>query len=158
MGALITRYANTGNVVKSLQRIENRALIAAIATQMAEQEQRQKQFELGLKQVQSEVAAINQRAIDAEKSLKALPPATKPVPAASDRANLNKLIRDYCYITRIRHENVWRELYREFRYRYHIDLPARATNANMSALDMAESLGVIDDLYSLACDMFGSVK
>lgn len=129
-------------------------MLLLYAQQLVEQEKRQKQLEDGLDWVKAEVAAINQRAIDAEIALKELPPATKPVPVKTSRANLNKLIREYCHRTSIKHNDAWRELYREFKYRYHIDLAIRAANGKSAPLDVAESLDAVDDLYALACEMF----
>ncbi|WP_062288941.1 Rha family transcriptional regulator [Nostoc piscinale] len=129
-------------------------ILAAIAQQMAEQERQQLETQRQLDLVKSDVATIKQIQSDAELALKELPPATKPVPVKTTRSSLNKLIREYCHKTSIRHNDAWRELYREFRYRFHIDLGIRAANGRSAPLDVAESLDVIDDLYALACEMF----
>ncbi|WP_062288802.1 hypothetical protein [Nostoc piscinale] len=129
-------------------------MLLMYAQQLVEQEKRQQRIELSLEQVKSDVATIKQVQSDAESALKELPPATKPVPVKTTRSNLNKLIREYCHKTSVRHNDAWRELYREFKYRFHIDLGIRAANGKSAPLDVAESLDVVDDLYALACEMF----
>lgn len=139
---------------KTLKQLTPIQMIAAIAQYQAEQEQRQIETQRQLDLVKSDVATIKQIQLDAELALKELPPATKPVPVKTTRSSLNKLIREYCHKTSVRHNDAWRELYREFKYRFHIDLSIRAANGKSAPLDVAESLDVVDDLYALACEMF----
>lgn len=104
--------------------------------------------------IKSEVDGIKKIQQEAERSLKALPESTKPVASRTTRSNINTLVRDYCHKTGISHSNIWKNLYREFRDRYHIDLKVRSANGKSAPLDIAESLDMIDDLYALACEMF----
>lgn len=142
------------NESEKMQKLTPIQMIAAIAQQMAEQERQQIETQRQLDSVKADVATIKQIQSDAELALKELPPANKPVPVKTARASLNKLIREYCHLTSVRHNDAWRELYREFKYRFHTDLSIRAANGKSAPLDVAESLDMIDDLYALACEMF----
>lgn len=104
--------------------------------------------------VESDVAVIKDRAIAAEKELKALPPATKNSPARTTRNNINTLIRSFCHAVGMAHKEAWNNLYREFRDRCHVDLKIRASNGNCKPLDLAETLDVLEDLYAVAQDIF----
>lgn len=116
----------------------------------------QHRIHLKVVSVEAEVQKINERAIAADKELKALPSSSKTVASRSTRANINSLIRSYCHKTNFSHNEAYKNLYREFRDRYHIDLKVRAANGKSAPLDIAESLDVIDDLYALSCEMFGA--
>ncbi|MBY6278300.1 ORF6N domain-containing protein, partial [Symbiobacterium thermophilum] len=110
------------------------ALLQAV-TILAEQERR-------LAAVESRVIAIESRQREAEQELQSLPEPTGPVADVTTRALLNRLVRAYSVETGIPHNSLWRQLYREFRDRYHIDLVARSTKSR-GPLDVAESLGHI---------------
>jgi hypothetical protein len=118
-------------------------------------QEEQQRINIKVAVVEAEVQKINDRAIAADKELKALPASNKSVPSRSARANINSLIRGYCHKTNFDHTEAYKNLYREFRDRYHIDLKVRAANGKSAPLDIAESLDVIDDLYALACELFG---
>lgn len=111
------------------------------------------EHERRLNEVTARVAAIEARQQEAEQQLQALPEPTGPVADVTTRALLNRLVRAYSVETGIPHNSLWRQLYREFRDRYHIDLVARATKSR-GPLDVAESLGHIQTLYNLAATLF----
>ncbi|WP_374713323.1 BRO family protein [Symbiobacterium terraclitae] len=103
--------------------------------------------------VTARVEAIEARQRDAEQQLQALPAPSGPVADVSTRALLNRLIRAYSVETGIPHNSLWRQLYREFRDRYHVDLVARATGSK-KPIDVAEEIGHIQTLYNLAATLF----
>jgi hypothetical protein len=51
-------------------------------------------------------------------------------------------------------DKVWRKLYTEFLYVYHIDLVKRAKYSKRSKIAEAEHLGQLENLYKLALKMF----
>ena len=75
------------------------------------------------------------------------------VPAETIRLTLNRVIRDYAKKQEIFHPLVWGKLYEEFKYRFHIDLKARAKKGK-SKIQIAEELGELENLYNLSLEMF----
>ena len=130
-------------------------ILVESAQMLLEIERRQQRQESELALVKSDVQEIQQRAIAAEKELKALPAPEQPAQSRTARSNVNSLIRGYCHRCAISHTEAYKNLYREFRDRYHIDLRIRAANGKSAPLDIAESLEVMEDLYALASELFG---
>ena len=130
-------------------------LIIESAQHLLEVKRRVEESEKAIAVIQQEVSAINQRAIAAEQELKALPAPSKSSQVRTARANINSLVRGYCHKNNIQHAEVFKNLYREFRDRYHIDLKIRAANGKSAPFDIAESLDVIEDLYALADEILG---
>ena len=78
-----------------------------------------------------------------------------PAPSMNTRARLNEFVRDYARLMQVPHQDVWNRLYEQFYYTYGINLGIRARNANaLSILDIAEKLGYMETLYSLALRVF----
>ena len=68
-------------------------------------------------------------------------------------AKINELVRAYCLAYDLLFSDVWRKVYREFRYRYGIDLLARARNSDISGMTgvkMSEYLGNTEELFKVA--------
>jgi prophage antirepressor-like protein len=133
-------------------------LIIESAQHLLEVKRRVEESEKAIAEIKQEVSAINQRAIAAEQELKALPAPSKSSQSRTARANINSLVRAFCHKNNIQHAEAFKNLYREFRDRYHIDLKIRAANGKSAPLDIAESLDVAEDLYALADEMFGGVN
>ena len=147
------RIAKTSHKPKS--QIE---LLVESAQILLEIEKRQQKQESEILNLKSDIEVINQRAIAAEQELKALPAPSKTSQSRTARANINSLVRAFCHKNNIQHAEAFKNLYREFRDRYHIDLKIRAANGKSAPLDIAESLDVAEDLYALADEMFGGVN
>lgn len=75
------------------------------------------------------------------------------VPAEKMRLTINRVVRNYAKKEGIWHQVVWSRLYEEFKYRYSIDLKARAKKGQ-SKIQIAEDLGRLEDLYNLSLKMF----
>jgi hypothetical protein len=56
-------------------------------------------------------------------------------------------------VQEIFHPLVWGKLYEEFKYRFHIDLKARAKKGK-SKIQIAEEIGELENLYNLSLEMF----
>lgn len=84
-----------------------------------------------------------------EKQALALPPAEK----ISSRAMLRRVINQYTRETRD-FSGAWRELYTEYYYRYSRNIRECAKNRGVEPLDYAESEGIMDELLSLAVELF----
>ncbi len=82
---------------------------------------------------------------------KALLPPVEISPAA----NVTKLVRQYAERNEIPFANVFRDLYREFLYRYHHDLLTIAKNRKTTGIKVAEVEGWIGDLEALAAHLYG---
>jgi prophage antirepressor-like protein len=72
--------------------------------------------------------------------------------AAKDQ--ISQLVRKYAVKNKLDFEWCWKELYRDFMYRYHINLLERAQNKNTTGVAIAEELGCIDDLLALAIHLY----
>lgn len=156
---VLPQIRKTGMYAPAMSQSE---IILAIAQQHVDFERRQKALEESqqaiVKQISSvelQVTRINQRAEAAEQELKSLPAPSKTASPRTTRANINSLVRTYCHCNSISHSDAYKNLYREFRDRYHVDLKVRAANGKSAPLDIAESLDVLDDLYALASELFG---
>jgi prophage antirepressor-like protein len=79
-------------------------------------------------------------------------PAVKPI-ASKDQISL--LVRKYAVKNKLDYEWCWKELYREFLYRYHVNLLERAQNRNTTGVAIAEELDCINDLLALAIYLYG---
>lgn len=90
----------------------------------------------------------------AEKAFVEAPLPEVSAPALTLRTQINRIVRDFCFATGCDYQFAWRQLYREFRDLYHIDLYARAKSSRISKLDACEALGMLKDLYATAYTLF----
>jgi phage anti-repressor protein len=79
------------------------------------------------------------------------------VPAQTMRITINRVVRDFAKKEGLMFTNVWKKLYKEFKYLYHVDLETRAKKGK-SKIQIAEDLGVLEDLYNLSLKMFEADK
>jgi phage anti-repressor protein len=79
------------------------------------------------------------------------------VPAQTMRITINRVVRDFGIKEGLLFTSVWKKLYKEFKYLYHIDLETRAKNGK-SKIQIAEDLGVLEDLYNLSLKIFEADK
>lgn len=147
-GDIIPSIRKTGQyAVKQLTAAE---LMAAMAQELVEQERRTLALE-------GRVAAIESRRIEAEREMFLLPAPAEPAEPLTDRARLNRLVRQHAEETQLDHAAVWKQLYCEFRDRYHVDLRARARlgDKGTKPLDIAEELALLPQLYATAWALYG---
>lgn len=77
------------------------------------------------------------------------------VPPKTMRITINEIVRAYATSAGMTYQFAWNKLYKEFKYVYHIDLKVRAKHdEDLSALDFAEKLGQLENLYDLSLKMF----
>lgn len=126
----------------SISKVVNDPIMAAI-------ERDRKMWEEHL-QLRDRVDLIETEREEARQFLNALPEPVKSSPEASVRMRVNEAVRKYSLLSGIRFQHVWRKLYREFRYNHNIDLVVRAKNSGLKPLDLADKLGMMDELYALA--------
>jgi phage regulator Rha-like protein len=79
---------------------------------------------------------------------------TENIPDKTLRIKINEIVRAYAKNEGVFYNFIWRRLYKEFKAIYHIDLSTRAKNKNQSIIDIAESLGQLENLYTLALKTF----
>jgi len=119
-----------------------------IAQQMVEQERRTKELE-------SRLAQFEQVREEAIADLDSLEPPSVDAEELSTRAKIRRLVTDFVVAKGLGYQDVYGRLYREFRDRYHLDLRQRAKNTGKKKpLDVAEELGVVEQLYAVATDLF----
>jgi prophage antirepressor-like protein len=108
------------------------------------------------------VDAIEARAAAGDQALRALPAPALPAPELTERMQINQVVRGFCQLTGADYRETWNRLYREVRDRCHLDLKRRADRAEMSVLDLAESLdagehpGLLRQVYAIAFELFAA--
>lgn len=107
-----------------------------------------------LNSVEYTIAQIVEDKTSAIKTLMALPPADGPAKEKTKRSMLNERVRAYAQFTGVPYGRVWKDFYRQVLYRFRVNLVLRARNRKSSSLDVAESLGLVNELYDLACEVF----
>ena len=115
-------------------------------------------LELSQKTLAEKMEAIEADHQSAIQALGSLPPASTDVPELTGRARVNMVVRAWV----VKHggngdayKAAWNKLFEQFKYRHKTDLITRAKHAGCQSLDIAEEMGLIEDLYSLALKMFG---
>jgi len=77
-----------------------------------------------------------------------------PPPQKTNRAALNQIVRSYADTMKIEFSNAWGMLYTECYYRLHINFKTRAKSENIGIIDFIEREGYIEEVYSIARDIF----
>lgn len=77
-----------------------------------------------------------------------------PVPEITPRLQVSEKLRAYAYIHNLEHEDLWIDLYTQFKYRYGYDIRQRARNSKRPAIEIVEQIGMIMHLLSLAVYLF----
>lgn len=123
-------------------------MLLVVAQQMVEQERRTKELEARLTQFEQ----VREEAIA---DLNTLEPPSVEAEELSTRAKIRRLVADFVVAKGLGYQEVYTRLYREFRDRYRTDLKVRAKNSGKKKpLDVAEELGVLEQLYAVANDLF----
>ena len=125
---------------------------------MVELEQRQLAIEAEQKRLaeaqletETKVARIVKNQEDADRLLNEFAKSGEfeSAPPTSMQGKTNWVVRAYCHKNSKSHQDVFNYLYREFKYRYHIDLKARCYNAKVSGR-FGKSKSTLD--YTFAFD------
>jgi hypothetical protein len=128
--------------------------IIASCQQILLQNQQQNSQLIGLIEKLSEIDMLQKDKLASIKELS--PPIVEPK-SLSTRLKINRLVRDYATANNIAYRDTWRLLYSEFCDRYHINLRIRArNNGKLKPLDICEQLGMIEELYAVASNLFAS--
>lgn len=106
------------------------------------------------KKALTRLSAVETRLQTYETRQQAVTAVLAPVKEVSTRLKLSQIIREAAYKNNKDFRLFWERLYFEFKYRYSIDLTARAKNARRERLDVAEELGLLPDLFALAVKLF----
>jgi len=116
------------------------------------QEQLQAQRER--EEMKSEISQLREERDQALKQLEAAPKPQVDVPEKDVRDEVGDLVRSHAFANGD-FGRAWTRLYKEYRQRAGIDLKRRAGNRDdANALDIAEELDVIDELYRVAYDLY----
>jgi prophage antirepressor-like protein len=167
-----------GEVLPSIRRTGSYGLPAKplSATEMfilqahafAEQEQRRAALEAGqeaLKEAAREAARalartdarvdkLDERAREAGQALKGIEAPDAEAREVTTRMMITRIVRAYCIANHIDYAEGYQALYREFRDRYGINIPVRARNKGVSAIDLAERDGYLEALHAVAYRIF----
>lgn len=139
----LTRVINGEAIQQQPQSLAETILM--IGQQMVENERRQKELE-------SRLAEYDQKRLEAEEDMKAIPEPTADAPEITTRMQISRLIRDYSVNKGCSFSQVWAMVYRDFRDRFHVDLQQRSQNTGgkQKPLDICEQLGLLEQLYASA--------
>lgn len=107
-----------------------------------------------LKAQVTEIAGTVQQLQAAQEKKADITSTLPPVNEKSLRANINSIVRSYASRNKYDFRDTFGTLYREFYYRYSIDLKTRARNRNCNPFDVAEADGCLKELLSLAITLF----
>lgn len=111
-----------------------------------------------------ELVDVRQKALEAQATLPLCPHPAEP---KGTRAKINEIVRSFCIRKCVdpgerekEFRSAYCRLYREFRDRYETDLAIRAKRrgGRTNGMDIAEELGVLDDLWALATELYGPQK
>lgn len=109
-----------------------------------------------LNTIESKVNEIIEAKEIAQAEMLALPKPDKKAKECTVRKNVSKIVNAHCQEMHKLQQEAYTDLYREFKYRYSIDVNARMSSGKFkSKLDCIESLGMMEELYALAYEMFG---
>jgi phage anti-repressor protein len=142
---------------KSSSKTSNEALLEAVQ-KLVEQDRRLTVVEERSTQTENRIANLEYYQQDALNSLNELPEPTCLAQPLTVRFALHRLVRGYATSNSLLLDGCYRQLHREFRDRYHIDLIARGKNQKpkISGVEFAEQRWLIDHLYSVAVELFGA--
>ncbi len=135
----------------AIQLLQQQAAMALqVITQLAEQERR-------VVEVEARVDRIEQIEREATKQVLSLPAPTVPAPERTDRHNIVEHIRGFCQMTHTDYKDAFSRLYREVRYRLHLDVVGRRKRDPKrypANLDVIEEAGLLSQTYALVCELF----
>ncbi len=135
----------------AIQLLQQQAAMALqVITELAEQARR-------VEEVEARVERIEQTEREAARAIRSLPPPSVPAPARTDRHNIVEHVRSFCPMTHVPHAEAFGELYREVRYRLHLDVATRRKHdpeRYSSGMDVIEEAGLLGQTYALAREFF----
>lgn len=97
----------------------------------------------------NELKEINSKKADIKEIL-------PPVNQMTTRKTLNEIVRSYCTRNKIKFNDAWGNLYKEFYYRYSKNITLCAKNRDVHVLDYCEEQGILPDLLSLAYELYAA--
>lgn len=116
---------------------------ASVAKRMVAQERM-------LNNHEKRITFIEERAEEGEKQLLLVERAEEEPPEKTVRSKLVELVRAHAMSKGLPYSPVWRKVYTEFKYRYHIDLMARSKKQGIAAIEVAARLGKMGELFNVA--------
>lgn len=124
----------------------------AITREVVRIREEQKAIKASVQALQASEADRRAQEAQAIESLRQLPAPTMEAQDRSLRSVINECVRQYgiTHGGKNAYQEAWSKIYRELRYRYHFDAPARAKHRKMSRLDVIEQEGLLPQLYAIA--------
>lgn len=116
---------------------------ASVAKRMVAQERM-------LNNHEKRIAYIEEQASEGQKQLFLVERAEEAPPDKTVRDKVVELVRAHALSKSLPYSPVWRKVYTEFKYRYHIDLMARSRKQKIAAIEVADRLGKMDELFKVA--------
>jgi hypothetical protein len=128
-----------------------------VAIKKAQEEAKLVQASLAVSVKALEASEAGRKAQEAQaiENLRQLPSPTVEAADRTLRSVINECVRQYAITNGggEAYQAAWSKLYRELRYRYHVDVRARAKHGKMSCLDVIEQAGLLEQLYAIATDV-----
>jgi len=107
------------------------------------------------KEMKSEISELREERDEARKQLAEAREPEVDIPEKGVQSEINDLVRSHAFATGD-YSAAYRRLYKTYRQRAGIDLSRRANNrvGDVSALDVADELGVLEEVYRVAYDLY----
>ena len=129
--------------------------------------QHQEQLQNQVNQIEETVNEVQFVQAEAKAELEKIDLPEIPVQQMTDRKKITWLIETYVRKTGVNRVEVWNEVYRQFGYRYSINLKTRANNetkrleeqgkkTKIKAMDVLESLRMCKEFYAIAYEILVS--
>lgn len=110
-----------------------------------------------LNQIENRIVLIEKDKRKAEDEWRTIKGPSINPPSRSTRSLFNELVRLYCNKNNADYKTIYRRIYRQFYYLYHVNLALRAKNQELSTVEYAERDGFMEDLYAVACNLLSPI-
>ena len=119
---------------------------------MVEQERR-------LSNIESEIASMKKEREENAQALLSVSISSEMIPEISLRDKIRQLVNKYSSTTNTRQQDVWRKVYDQLYYLYHISIRNyKKTRRDESKLDIAERNHFLDKIYNIISNMVRETK
>ena len=117
------------------------------------------EHEQRLENVEKRIHAMEQEHEENAKALLSVSVSSEMIPEISLRDKIRQLVNRYSSATNIRQQDVWRKVYDQLYYLYHISIRNyKKTRRDESKLDIAERNHFLDKIYNIISNMVRETK
>lgn len=111
------------------------------------------EYENRISNVEKRIEAIEQEREENGKLLLAIPVSTEKIPEMSLRDKIRQMVNRYSSAQNVKQQDVWRKIYDQLYYLYHISIRSYKKKNGESNLDIAEKHRFIEYIYNIISNM-----